>query len=95
MCDDYIVMARLHCKLRRKPNDLPEAPSHAVTLHRIALFFRDSKAGAWRFVRNLAVEHFEIDLTALAPFTLAHTQNFRPALEPTGDLVFFLGRHRP
>ena len=65
---------------------------HRVRLAAVAV--RD--AGAWRFVRSLAVEHFEDEITALAPFALAHTFLQSGPFRPSNvDRRGCNRRHRP
>ncbi|KRB58804.1 hypothetical protein ASE04_03640 [Rhizobium sp. Root708] len=75
-----------------KSHRLFQAPPHAVSFDRVAMFFGDGEADAGFCFWFFPVEHFKQKETTAALFAIADSKKLRAAFQPPGSLFFITGR---
>ncbi|MBB3315231.1 hypothetical protein FHT76_003324 [Rhizobium sp. BK176] len=75
-----------------KSHRLFQAPPHAVSFDRVAMFLGDGEADAGFGLWFLPVEDFEQEEAAPALFAIADSKKLRAAFQPPGSHFLLIGR---
>jgi hypothetical protein len=93
--DNHIVVSGLHCNSAMKTHCLFQPAPHAVSFHRVSVFFGNGEADARIGIGLFAIERLDQEEAAPALFSLPNSKKLRPAFQPPDSLFWSIIRHSP